>query len=93
MKFEEPLRVLNARRCKPSDGVYVGRPSKFGNPFEIGKDGSRDQVIAKFEKYLEDNQNLIDEAKRELRGYNLICWCAPKRCHASILLKLANEID
>jgi Domain of unknown function (DUF4326) len=43
------FKVLNARQVgrKPApDRVYVGRPSKWGNPFAIGRDGTRDEVIA-----------------------------------------------
>lgn len=90
MLFSEPPRVLN-QRDKPTDGVYVGRPSKFGNPFEIGKDGTRAEVIHKYERWIRTQPTLIEAAKTELRGRNLICWCAPKACHATILLHLANE--
>jgi hypothetical protein len=82
--------VLNKTSGR-TDGVYVGRPSKFGNPFEIGKDGSRAEVIRKFEKYLNGNEALIAEVKAELKGKNLICWCAPKACHATVLLQIANS--
>jgi hypothetical protein len=85
-------KVLNARNVGTTleNSVYVGRPSKFGNPFEIGKDGNRKQVIAKFVGWLSKNPELIEQAKRELAGKNLICWCAPKECHADILLRIAN---
>jgi hypothetical protein len=48
-------RVLNARQIgkRPmSDRVYVGRPGKWGNPFVIGRDGSRDEVIAKYRAWI-----------------------------------------
>jgi Domain of unknown function (DUF4326) len=48
-------KVLNARRIgrKPApDRVYVGRPSKWGNPFAIGRDGTRDEVIAKYRAWI-----------------------------------------
>lgn len=89
--FHEPPRVLNLRACKPEDGIYVGRPSKFGNPFELGKDGNRSQVIEKYAEHLKQHPELIDAAQRELRGRNLICWCAPKPCHADLLLSIANS--
>jgi Domain of unknown function (DUF4326) len=87
-----PPKVLN-KAHGATNGIYVGRPSKFGNPFEIGKDGSRSQVIAKYEAWIQTQPSLIAAAKSELRGHNLICWCAPKACHATILLQLANDID
>jgi hypothetical protein len=76
--------------CKkePYD-VYCGRPSIWGNPFEIGKDGTRKEVIAKFKKYLLANEELVDKLP-ELRGKILGCWCAPKACHCDVLADLAN---
>lgn len=77
----------------PTDAVYVGRPSKWGNPFQIGKDGSREEVIHKFRMYLKlpAHKHLQDDAKRELCGKDLVCWCAPKPCHADVLMEIANE--
>lgn len=75
----------------PKDAVYVGRPTDFGNPFTIGKDGNRNSVITKYEYWLSSQPELIDRAKRELRGKDLVCWCAPARCHADVLLKIANK--
>lgn len=69
--------------------VYCGRPSIWGNPYEIGKDGNRKEVISKFKKYLLANQNLVDKLP-ELRGKILGCWCAPKSCHCDVLADLAN---
>ena len=84
-------RVLNRRLDAIPDGaVYVGRPSKWGNPFTIGVDGSREKVILKYEAYLRLRPDLL-EALPELRGKDLICWCAPQPCHADVLLRLANE--
>lgn len=86
-------RVLNNR-----DGgflvfrsVYVGRPTKFGNPFVIGRDGNREQVIAKYREYLMSQPELIAAAKAELAGRDLVCWCSPLPCHADVLLEIANE--
>lgn len=85
--------VLNAKNFpkehRPTDAVYVGRPSKWGNPFEIGRDGTRMQVIAKYEQYVQDRPDML-AALSELRGKNLLCWCAPLPCHADVLLRLAN---
>jgi len=69
------------------------RPSKWGNPFKIGKDGSREEVINKYREWLMSKPKLIFEAKRELKGKDLLCCCAPKSCHGDILLEVANEND
>jgi hypothetical protein len=72
----------------PAGAVYVGRPSKWGNPFVIGRDGTRAEVIAKYRVHLGDS-GLIEQIG-ELRGKDLICWCSPAPCHADVLLELAN---
>lgn len=77
-------------RYAPPETVYVGRPGKWGNPFEIGKHGTRAEVIAKYEKYLRNRPDLM-EALPELKGKLLGCWCAPKPCHADVLARLANQ--
>lgn len=73
------------------DAVYIGRGSPYGNPFVIGKDGDRDDVCNKYEQMLNNNPALVSKVKKELRGKDLVCFCAPKRCHGDILLKIANE--
>lgn len=86
-------KVLNiSKDAATENSVYIGRPSKFGNPFVIGKDGTRSEVIAKFEKYLLETPDLLKAANEELQGKDLICYCAPKACHGDILLFHANKI-
>lgn len=83
--------VLNKRIHGVSPGaVYIGRPSIWGNPFVIGKDGSRDDVIAKYETWLLGNGELVDQLAA-LAGKDLVCWCAPARCHGDVLVRLANK--
>ena len=79
------------KRNAPSNAVYIGRPSKWGNPYAIGKDGSRAEVIAKYRAYLRQNPELITEVKRELAGKDLICFCSPLPCHGDVLIEVANE--
>ena len=85
-------KVFNSRRIteEVNGSIYIGRPSKWGNPFEIGKDGTREEVIEKFKEYLLQNDELMASLE-ELRGKNLLCWCAPKACHGDILIELANR--
>jgi hypothetical protein len=86
-------KVLNARQAgtKPAaDRVYVGRPSKWGNPFMIGRDGTRDEVIAKYRAWIVQQPALM-AALPELRSKDLICWCSPSRCHSEVLIELANR--
>lgn len=83
------MKVYNKRdRNIPANAVYIGRPTKWGNPFVIGRDGDRNEVIRKYREYL-GNSYLLNHL-HELRGKDLVCWCAPEACHGDVLLKLAN---
>ena len=73
-------------------GVYIGRPSIWGNPFVIGKDGNRDAVIEKYRNWLLSKPDLVQKVKTQLKGKDLVCFCAPAKCHGDILLQIANEI-
>ena len=83
-------QVYNKRDRGHPPATYVGRPTKWGNPFQIGPDGNRAQVIEKYKVWLQQSPALLIAAKQELVGKNLECWCAPLPCHADILLKIAN---
>lgn len=86
-------RVHNKRAgTAPAGAVYIGRPSKWGNPFHIGKDGNRAQVIKKYERHVRSTPGMIEEIQRDLRGKHLVCWCAPADCHGDVLLRIANAI-
>lgn len=69
----------------PDGAVYIGRGSRYGNPFVIGMDGNRDQVCDKFER---DVLPTIDVS--DLRGRDLVCYCTPLRCHGDAILQKAN---
>jgi hypothetical protein len=87
------MKVWNKRdpNC-PKDAVYVGRPTKWGNPFVIGRHGNREQVIEAYRLWLLRGDSLKNDL-HELRGKDLVCWCAPLPCHADVLLELANRED
>ena len=85
-------RVLNLRTDPiPREAVYVGRGrgSKWGNPFLIGRDGTREEVIAKYARWILRQPHLM-AALHDLTGKDLVCFCAPQACHAHVLLVLAN---
>lgn len=87
-------KVLNIYKDEVSDyagAVYIGRPSKWGNPFALGRDGGRDEVIEKYEAWLQTQPQLVESIKTELRGRDLVCFCSPKSCHGDVLLKIANS--
>lgn len=86
-------KVLNKYKDNiPKDAVYIGRPSKWGNPFIIGKDGDRVEVYNKYLNWLSNNEELKRQARLELRGKDLVCYCAPLKCHGDALLVISNEI-
>ena len=85
-------KVLNARhggKHPHKDAVYIGRPSPWGNPFVVGQDGTRDEVIIKYIDHLHANPDLVDRVRAHLAGKDLVCWCAPAACHGDILLAVA----
>ena len=82
----------------PAGAVYVGRRmtriglagSKWANPFKIGLDGTRAEVIEKYRAWLFEQPELV-AALPELRGKDLACWCAPLPCHGDVLLDLTRQ--
>lgn len=85
-------KVLNKYKdTLPKRAVYIGRPSKWGNPYVIGADGTRDEVVDKYEEFLEKHPKLMEEARKELAGRDLVCFCSPRRCHGDVLLRIANQ--
>ena len=80
----------------PKGAVYVGRPSKWGNPFShLPKSiaryrvKTRDESITAYRHMLLNAPHLLKDLP-ELKGKDLVCWCAPAPCHADILVELAN---
>lgn len=88
------MAVLNKYKDQiPKGSVYIGRGSKWGNRHQIGKHGTRREVIKAHRK--EVFQLLRDgllswEELAELHGKNLVCFCSPLRCHGHTLEKLAR---
>lgn len=85
-------KVYNKRGQHPPDAILVDRNTVYGNPFVIGKHGTREGVIAKYERwiFMSDQTELRVMMTQELRGKDLLCWCAPQQCHADIILEIAN---
>ena len=96
-------RVLNAttERLKPAEipanAVYIGGrtrngwpSSKWRNQFTIGRDGSRSEVVEKYRAWLCDQPVLLEQLP-ELKGRDLVCWCAPLACHGDVLLEMVNR--
>lgn len=85
------MRVLNKATDEiPHGAVYIGRPSKWGNPFISGVDGTRSEVIEKYRQHLYSSPELMDSL-HELVGKDLVCWCKPKACHGDVILWAVQE--
>lgn len=81
------MPVVHCKREKFD--VYIGRPSMWGNPFSIGKDGTRADVVEKYRAWIQTQPQLL-AALPSLRGKTLGCWCAPNACHGDVLHEMAN---
>lgn len=88
------ITVINRRLELNRRGEYVGRPSLLGNPYQIGKDGTREQVIQKYRCWLWGQlrqRGSVHAKLLKLRNQasvsdlTLICWCAPLYCHADVI--------
>ena len=73
-------------RSQPYD-VYIGRPSKWGNPFIMGVDGTREEVIEKYRQWILQKPDLLKDL-HQLKGKTLGCWCKPNACHGDVLIEL-----
>lgn len=74
--------------------VLIDRTTSWGNPYRIGRDGTREEVIAKFRAwwYLPSQKSLRQRARKELKGKRLGCWCAPRACHGHVIVQYVNRI-
>jgi len=79
--------------------VYIGRGSKWGNPYTHIKNKStkaefivetRHEAIIKYKEYIKNNQELMDSL-HELKGKKLGCYCKPKSCHGDVLVELIEK--
>ena len=77
------------------DYVFIGRGSIWGNPYKIGRDGTRDECIAKYRvhivKKLLIEEGLVDELMK-LDGKTLGCYCKPEACHGDVLVEIIEVL-
>ena len=97
------MKVLNVRKdVIPAENYeYIGRSgkgasSKYGNPYVIGEDGNRFDVIEMFRHYahkmlVEGKWSELDVIK-DLNGKYLGCFCAPEPCHGEVLINLVKYL-
>jgi hypothetical protein len=100
-EVRQAVRVVN--QCDVGYvGTYVGRPSLLGNPYLIGRHGTREVVVEKYRNWLRDQWRMKTPAKDALLGLvalykaegqlTLRCFCAPKACHAHVRAEAIEKI-
>lgn len=99
-----PIRKVNLKITKVSNkdlgdsyDVYIGRGTLWGNPYQMGKEGTRDEVIAKFaydfERRFLKFPEQFDMNIEKLRGKTLGCHCKPAACHGDVIANYLNSQD
>jgi hypothetical protein len=84
--------VTKAVHCRKEDyDVYIGRPSKWGNPFVVGEDGERGECVELYREWIMTQPDLLADL-HELKGKRLGCWCKPSACHGDVLAKLVDDM-
>lgn len=99
---KDPINVYIGRRGV----VFVGkrenkkrfpqRDSLFANPFKVGKDGTREEVIQKYREYIYQQLNkgkITKEDIKSLKGKKLGCWCYPEECHGNVLVEILENLE
>lgn len=81
------IKTLKSDWRRDSSYVYIGRGSSFGNPFPLSS-YSREESIAKYEKYFKEKLKNIDfrDEVLQLQGKTLVCFCKPLACHGDVIL-------
>ena len=87
--MSEP-KIFNLRSGCQSGVIRVDRGTDWGNPFIMDGERERDRVCDLYEQYAKWRLTIDPLWLEPLRGKDLACWCAPKRCHAETLRRLAN---
>jgi Domain of unknown function (DUF4326) len=82
-------KVVHCRKSKYD--IYIGRPSKWGNPFKLAAGADRKVVLRKYRAWLMKQEDLLSHL-REIRGKVLGCWCKPEHCHGDVLAELADKL-
>jgi hypothetical protein len=90
------LQIRVARKGQGLGGVYVGRPTPLGNPFRLEREDQREEVVARYAAWLEEELHrgnrevarALEELYRRLKrqgALTLLCFCAPRRCHGEVI--------
>lgn len=90
------MKVLNKNKISVKeclDGVNIMRGSRWGNPFIIGVDGDREEVVCLFEQYAMWRLCIQPEWLSPLEGKDVMCCCAPKKCHGDVIVNILENLE
>lgn len=88
--MESLTRIINLNSDSADEHtVYIGRPSKWGNPYRAGIDGTKTEVLALYKQHVLSTPELLNSLN-ELEGKTLACWCKPAKCHRDVLVELID---
>lgn len=103
LRSQKPYKIIPVKTTKVANkdrdeeyDVYIGRKGPWGNPYHIGKDGERDEVIKKYRKYFYEtilNNLEKKEALHKLKGLRLGCHCKPFACHGDVIAEYLNKLE
>lgn len=82
--------VVNLK--KDDYDVFIARPGQWGNPFIVGVDGTRSEVIDKYRQWIKTQPQLLAQL-HILRGKRLGCFCKPLACHGDVLVELCEGLN
>jgi|TARA_Y100000310_G_scaffold263231_2_gene273304 hypothetical protein len=88
------ITVTNIKDPSIKPKIKIDRSSPWGNPFIIGRDGNRREVIAKYEEWIVERPQLIkllSDLMEHEDVHRLACWCVPLQCHGHVLKRLVEE--
>ena len=87
-----PPRTKAVNMMEEHYDVRIDRKTKWGNPFQIGIDGTREEVIKMYQDWILEQEHLMNSLS-DLKGKKLGCWCKPKSCHGDVLARLADSCE
>ncbi len=90
MRSSLMTRVVNLKH--EDCDIRICRPGQWGNPFHIGRDGARAQVIEKYREWIMTQPKLLAQL-HILKGKRLGCLCAPLACHGDVLVELCERAE
>lgn len=82
-------------KYKDEFDIYIGRPTIYGNPYEIGKDGTREEVVSKYREYFLERMEidlLFRTSILAVSGKRLGCFCKPRACHGDVICEYLNGL-